>query len=575
MFAVIYLPDFTLQAALRHEPELWARPVALVDPAMPTPRVCALTAAARGSGVTDGLTPTQALARCRDVLIRHRSPAREVAVTAAMLQCAYGFSPHLESTAPGLGTLNLRGLASLPWDDSEKLLGWAERLRIALQALQLQARIGMGPTPQIARHAARWMGSRAGAARDIQIVLEPESFVGSLPVEALEPSTDVAPILQKWGIRTVGELLALGQEALSERLGLEALALCAAASVTAVRPLRLVRPADEFEESFEFEPGVETLEPLLFMLRRFVDQLGPRLALAGLVAALLTLRLRLESGQVIERQLRLPQPTRQPDILFRMLHTHLETLRADESIAAVSLKADPTEPERKQFTLFEAALRDPQRFQETLANLSALLGADRVGTPVRENSHRPDAFKMVPPDFDRAPDTGWPRTAEIGRGPSWRRLRPTVAAQVQCERPNGSSDSPLSEPGSDGVLFFPDFIERPPGKVSDAMKRLPPGLAGAPGSVVSSRPLPDPRDRAGGKESALSSAAPAVSRPVSVRCQMVKGKLKVAIGPWRASGRWWEPGAWQREEWDVEMADGSVYRLNHDAEGWHVEGMLD
>ena len=31
MFAVIHLPQFALQATLRHQPELWSRPIALLS----------------------------------------------------------------------------------------------------------------------------------------------------------------------------------------------------------------------------------------------------------------------------------------------------------------------------------------------------------------------------------------------------------------------------------------------------------------------------------------------------------------------------------------------------------------
>src|SRR4030095_5758019 len=162
MFAVIHLPQFALQAVLRPVPELWTKPIALVDPAMSTPRVCDFTEPAGQARLEMGFTPTQALARCRDVVIRHRSPTQEAAATAAVLQAAYGFSPHIENTAPGLITLDLRGLGELA--DSVKETGaepdapmdagryaaywnWAQRLRASVASLNLTGRIGIGLTP--------------------------------------------------------------------------------------------------------------------------------------------------------------------------------------------------------------------------------------------------------------------------------------------------------------------------------------------------------------------------------------------------------------------------------------------
>lgn len=53
-------------------------------------------------------------------------------------------------------------------------------------------------------------------------------------------------------------------------------------------------------------------------------------------------------------------------------------------------------------------------------------------------------------------------------------------------------------------------------------------------------------------------------------------KLKIAVGPWRSSGQWWETGkVWSRDEWDVATRDGKVLRLVKRPEGWFVEGVLD
>src|SRR5205807_2521652 len=97
-----------------------------------------------------------------------------------------------------------------------------------------------------------------------------------------------------------------------------------------------------------------------------------------------------------ERIFKIPQPTNNADILFRMLHTHLENFTSKHPIVAIELEAQPSRSVRQQFGLFETALRDPMQLHETLARLIGLLGADRVGTPVLEETHRPDAFRMEP-----------------------------------------------------------------------------------------------------------------------------------------------------------------------------------
>src|SRR2546421_376715 len=74
----------------------------------------------------------------------------------------------------------------------------------------------------------------------------------------------------------------------------------------------------------------------------------------------------------------------------------LENFKSEQPIIAVALMAEPIRPVSQQFGLFETALRNPHQLYETLARLSALLGSDCVGTPILEETHRPDAFRMEP-----------------------------------------------------------------------------------------------------------------------------------------------------------------------------------
>ena len=206
----------------------------------------------------------------------------------------------------------------------------------------------------------------------------------------------VLEILHRWGIHTLGQFAALPKDEVGARLGPIGLQLWDRAKGKTTRLLKLVPPPESFEEAFEFENEIETVDPLLFILRRFLEQLSLRLDALYLVASELRLEITFSNKSAYRRQFKIPEPTNNGEVLFRMLHTHLENFTSDFPIIAVALKAEAAKPSYQQFTLFETALRDPARLSETLARLTGLLGADRVGTPVLEETHRPDAFRMEP-----------------------------------------------------------------------------------------------------------------------------------------------------------------------------------
>src|ERR1700720_93693 len=183
---------------------------------------------------------------------------------------------------------------------------------------------------------------------------------------------EIFAILHKWGIHTLGQLAALDKEQLGARLGPEAIRMCERANGRSNRLLKLIRPPESFQESFEFEREIETAEALLFMLRRFLEQLAVRLGAIYLVAKELTLRITFTDKQIYERIFKIPQPTNNVDLLFRMLHTHLENFKSEHPIVAVALTAQPIRPASQQFGLFETALRNPNQLSETLARLTAL-----------------------------------------------------------------------------------------------------------------------------------------------------------------------------------------------------------
>src|SRR5438477_1374844 len=328
------------------------------------------------------------------------------------------------------------------------------------------------------------------------------------------PIAQTIAILHKWGIHTLGQLAALDKEELRERLGPEADRLWERANGIATRLLKFVQPPETFIESFEFDHEIETAEPLLFILRRFLEQLAVRLSSIYLVARELTLTIHFSKsepdGHFAEagaartasagkethiRVFTIPQPTNEVDLLFRMLQTHLENFKSEHPIIAVALSAEPIRPASQQFGLFETALRNPQQLYETLARLSALLGSDHVGTPVKEETHRPDAFRMEPFEW-QVGDPNRPPSKDEKSRVALRRFRP---------------------PANTSVF---------------------------------------------------------VSEARYLESDKIRGQIVDQSGPFLFSGNWWDEKSWARAEWDMQLDDNSLIRCHESppSPGYGVAG---
>jgi protein ImuB len=342
------------------------------------------------------------------------------------------------------------------------------------------------------------------------------------------PVHRILEILHKWGVHTLGDLGRLDKEELRARLGPEAAILWERANGQSIRLLKLVQPPECFGERFEFEHEVEIIEPLLFMLRRFLQQLSARLNAVYLVAKELRLRIQFTSKQDYERCFKIPQPTNDIDLLFRMLHTHLENFTSDYPIIAVSLEAQPVKPAQQQFGLFETALRDPNQLYETLARLTGVLGADHVGTPVLEETHRSDAFHLEP--------FSWQVEAIASNHP--RQMEGGAPATPSLQRARRSS--PLHQPGS---------LPKSDRTSHAALRRFRPGVSA---SVL----LED-------------------NKPVHLRSAEMSGKALAQNGPYIGSGNWWDEKAWTRIEWDLHLGNGALLRCHQNTTGWQVDGIYD
>jgi protein ImuB len=272
----------------------------------------------------------------------------------------------------------------------------------------------------------------ASSGRDIS-PKSPSRLSASVAESSIDEKTvrGIIALLHKWGIHTFGDFTQLDKEQIRPRLGSDAVRLWERARGQSMRLLKFVQPPESFHESFEFEYEIETAEPLLFILRRFLEQLALRLSGIYFVAKQLTLRIQFSNKKNYERCFQIPAPTNDVDLLFRMLQTHLEGFKSEHAIVGVSLEAEPVRPLPQQFGLFETSLRNPNQLYETLARLTGLLGGERVGTPVLEETYRPDAFRLEPFCW-KLNETAAPN--EVAGTLALRRFRPARPVSVFIEK---------------------------------------------------------------------------------------------------------------------------------------------
>ena len=565
-FACIYVPNFPVAAALRAEPELRTRAVAILEGKPPLETILAVNDQASRLGIAPGMTKAQA-ELSPELVLRPNSPLQNSAAHAALLDCAQSFSPCVEDAACDTSLLDLAGMESLlgPLPDIARALH--DRAAI----LGLNANIAVASNPDTAVLAARGLcdaglwgrglcgaGTLARAAVTIIPSGKEAECLGSLPLKVLfadqckedprkeeekKEAARLIDILDRWGIRTLQALAALPAIALSERLGQQGLRLQQLARGAASRTLVPLEAPLIFEEAVELECPIVLLEPLAFVLNRLLEQICARLASRALSVQALHLTLDLETRpqsnqqtkinkQKFVRALRLPLPMLDPKLFLKLLQLDLNAHPPGAPIVKIHLAAEPARPRPGQAGLFLPPSPEPEKLELTLARIAALVGVNKVGALELLDTHHPEGFRLrrFMASFAHPPQKT-KKTGEVKR---------TEAVKEEEEEEEETKE------------------KEPP--AITALRRFRPALR----AIVT-------LDQ---------------DQPAQVVCEKtIQGSVLWRAGPWRSSGDWWEREAWSRNEWDIALQNNALpnpnsialYRLVHDLlEGaWFVEGTYD
>ncbi|QFG20451.1 DNA polymerase Y family protein [Actinomadura sp. WMMB 499] len=479
-------------------------------------RVAACSAAARAEGVRRGQALRDAQRRCPGLAVRDRDPDAEGRAFETVVAAVAELTPKVEVVRPGLLAVPVRGAA--------RFYGGEAALRVLLQDTVVEAGHDCGAGIADGLFAAE-LAARAGNGG----VVVPEGGAAAFlapysPAVLCRP--DLAELLWRLGIRTLGAFAALPAGRVAARFGADGALAHRLARGEEPRPLAAVEGAGDLAVHTLFEPPAERADRVVFTAKRLADELHAGLAAAGAACVRLEVAVEFADG------------------------------------------------------------RESRRLWRHDGRLSALAVADRVRWQLSAWRPAPDGAEDGASDgavwggvvrLDLLPDQLVPDT---GRQEAlWGRVTDPVARaadRVQALLGHRAITRPVLTGGrgpAEQVAKVP-VGDLPPGGGPDGPW---PGRLAAPApAVVPADPVPARLLDAAGADVVVS-ARGAVSAPPAALA-LGDGPVAVAAwaGPWPADERWWDPErARRRARFQVVTEDGAAYLVTVEGGRWHVEAAYD
>ena len=304
-------------------------------------------------------------------------------------------SPRVAVVGPGWSRVDARG-----WDRRGGEGALARTLRQAAEEAGFRhVRVGVADTAVTADAAAVVAGESGvlivapGASRE---------FLAPLPVSLLPLSDELIETFRALGLRNMGDIGARDVSELEARFGPDGVCAHRLAQGIDGRMFQAFDAGETPEAALQLDPPVDTLEPLLFVLRHLLARTCVELANHGLCAARLELDLRGQAGT--ETGVAVPaRPTRQERLLYDLCRAALEratgtggrlTTPVEEVVLRVARSAAP---DARQEDLFTRRWRDPMAAASALSRLGVRLGSSGIVRPTVRADHRPESRSVWEP----------------------------------------------------------------------------------------------------------------------------------------------------------------------------------
>lgn len=384
----LHFPTLAMDRYLRHrdrqgDPVPDDLPLALAVDGPHGPVLHATNRAARLAGMRLGERVVDMRALCPDLQVEFADIAGDRAMLARLMLWCRRWCPWTALDGDTGLVMDTTGSDHL-WGGEAAMLRDIEE-KFALMGLSCD--LAIAPT-----HGAAWALSRHGGLRETCQGPELAPRMAPQPVAALRLTPDTVLLLQRLGLKTVGELAAVPRRALARRFAQAELPRNPLMRLDQMMG-RLAEPVQSPDDPPRFavqsrlpEPVIDP-EPHLPALAR---ELCAGLVAEGMGARRVTLHLYRTDGEVAALSVATARASRDPDHLLRLFEGRLDRLDPGFGFDLVTLEASVVEALDMVQTRIDGHVDSETELARLIDRLSARFGADRITRPAARDSHIPE-----------------------------------------------------------------------------------------------------------------------------------------------------------------------------------------
>ncbi|MFO1399829.1 MAG: hypothetical protein U1F30_01225 [Steroidobacteraceae bacterium] len=260
------------------------------------------------------------------------------------------------------------------------------RLHAALEPLGYSTRCGVAPTS-----AGAALLARAGEPAPVTTLAGLRARLGPLPPGLLALPEATLAACDSAGIRSIGTLLGMPDEAIARRFGPAASRYLQQLTGRMPAPLPAWRPPERWHARCEFPLPVEATTALLFPLQRLLHEFAGYLCAADRAVQRFELVLERRGHAPLRLPIGLSVPGRDAAQFLRLARERLAGAPPGAAVSALVLAADAfTAPVTRQADFLAPERNAASDLQQLLDRLGARLGDGAVRRLATHPDHRPE-----------------------------------------------------------------------------------------------------------------------------------------------------------------------------------------